>query len=155
LVSKDVMDKLRTIGLEAVEKRNFELVDLEFVNEAGIWYLRYYIDKDDGITLDDCQEVSKEISRKLDIIDPIPFSYSLEVSSPGVERPLKREKDFLRYLGSMVQIKTYEPIENKKVFTGILKDYSDGVIIIEDGKDYTIPRLKISSARLKFNWNGV
>ncbi len=154
MLKNNVMEKLRKIGQETVDKKNFELVDMEFVKEAGHWYLRYYIDKPGGITIDDCQEISEEISRRLDIIDPIPCSYILEVSSPGVERPLKNEKDFIKFVGSFVEIKTFQPVEGKKVFNGTLKDYSNGIVTLDDGKEYKIPRDKISSAKLKFKWNG-
>ncbi|RKL62069.1 ribosome maturation factor RimP [Thermoanaerobacteraceae bacterium SP2] len=144
------MKNLEKIGREAVEKRNFELVDVEFVKEAGHWYLRYYIDKEGGITIDDCQLVSEDISRQLDITDPIPYSYILEVSSPGIERPLKNDRDFSKAVGSMVEIKTYEPFENKKIFSGILKDFSEGIVTVEDKKVFKIPKDSISSAKMKF-----
>jgi ribosome maturation factor RimP len=95
-----------------------------------------------------------EIEKILDDIDPIPYSYILEVSSPGIERPLKRDKDFIRFIGSLVEIKTFEKIEGKKLFTGTLEDYSDGIVTISNGQKYSIPREKISSAKLKYNWDG-
>jgi ribosome maturation factor RimP len=150
MINERVMKNLEKIGREAVEKRNFELVDVEFVKEAGHWYLRYYIDKEGGITIDDCQLVSEDISRQLDITDPIPYSYILEVSSPGIERPLKNDRDFSKAVGSMVEIKTYEPFENKKIFSGILKDFSEGIVTIEDKKVFKIPKDSISSAKMKF-----
>lgn len=144
------MKILEKIGRDVVEKRNFEFVDMEFVKESGHWYLRYYIDKKEGITIDDCQLVSEEISRQLDLKDPIPFSYILEVSSPGIERPLKSDRDFIRAIGSKVEIKTYQTLENKKIFKGILKDYSDGILTIEGEAVVKIPKDSISSARKKF-----
>jgi len=154
-VSKsDLLANLWEIGQKIVESKGFELVDVEFVKEMGNRYLRYYIDKPGGITLDDCQLVSTEIEKILDETDPIPYSYILEVSSPGIERPLKRDKDFLRFIGSLVEIKTFEKIDGKKVFTGTLEDYSDGIVTISNGQKYLIPREKISSARLKYNWDG-
>lgn len=149
-----LLEKLWDIGHEIVEAKGFELIDVEFVKESGNWYLRYYIDKPGGITLDDCQSISVEVGRLLDVTDPIPYSYILEVSSPGIERPLKKDKDFLRYISSFVEIKTFEKIEGQKVFTGILEDYSNGIVTIKNGQSYSIPREKISSAKLKFRWNG-
>lgn len=152
-----IVDELREIGLgalSAIQIHDLELVDVEFVKEAGHWYLRYYIDKPGGINLDDCQIVSTEISQRLDLIDPIPQSYILEVSSPGIERPLKKEGDYLRFIGSNVEIKTYEALEGKKIFKGILRDCNNGVVVVEEGSLVKIPLLKISSAKLKFNWNG-
>ena len=150
----DLLTKLWDIGHKVVKSKGFELVDMEFVKEMGNRYLRYYIDKPGGITLDDCQLISVEVGNVLDEIDPIPYSYILEVSSPGVERPLKQDKDFLRYIGSFVEIKTFEKIEGKKVFTGTLEDYSNGTVTIKNGQSYSIPREKISSAKLKYKWDG-
>ncbi|MDD4569040.1 MAG: ribosome maturation factor RimP [Tepidanaerobacteraceae bacterium] len=149
-----LLKKLWDLGWEAMAIGDFELVDVEFVKETEHRYLRYYIDKPGGVTLDDCQSVSIEVSRLLDIADPISDSYILEVSSPGIERPIKKDEDFLRYIGSYVEIKTFQKIEGKKIFTGILKDFSNNLITIENGKNYIIPKAKISSAKLKFRWNG-
>jgi len=154
VAKSDLLTNLRDIGHKIVESKGFELVDMEFVKEMGNRYLRYYIDKPGGITLDDCQLISVEIGKVLDEIDPIPYSYILEVSSPGIERPLKQDKDFLRYIGYFVQIKTFKKIEGKKVFTGILEDYSNGIVTIKNSQKYTIPREKISSAKLKYKWDG-
>ena len=157
MLKKQTLDKLRAIGQKTVDTYKddlLELVDVEFVKEAGNWYLRYYIDKPGGVTLNDCEKISQDISRQLDIIDPIPYSYSLEVSSPGIERPLKNERDFLKALNKLVEIKTYEPIDGKKVFTGTLKGYSGDILTINDGKEIKIPKQKIASVRLKFLWNG-
>ena len=157
LLKKHTLEKLRELGQKTVDTYKddlLELVDVEFVNESGNWYLRYYIDKPGGVTLDDCEKVSQAISRQLDILDPIPCSYSLEVSSPGIERPLKNERDFLKALNKLVEIKTYEPIDGKKVFTGTLKGYSGDILTINDGKEIKIPKQKIASVRLKFLWNG-
>jgi len=148
------MDILQKIGEEAVKLNGFELVDVELVEEAGNWYLRYYIDKPGGILLDDCQLISEFISRRLDIVDPIPHSYILEVSSPGVERALKKDKDFIKAIGSAVEIKTFQSFEDRKVFSGKLKDFSNNIVTISGEKEYNIPKDKIASAKLKFNWNG-
>lgn len=150
MLSEKVMKTLEKIGRDAVEKRNFEFVDMEFIKESGHWYLRYYIDKQEGITIDDCQMVSEEISRQLDIKDPIPCSYILEVSSPGIERPLKSDKDFTKAVGSKVEIKTYQPFGNKKIFSGILKDFSDGIVTLEGEEVVKIPKDSISFAKKKF-----
>lgn len=153
MLNEEIFKKLLDIGNQVADSKGFELVDMEFVKESGNWYLRYYIDKTGGVTLDDCQLISMELSKMLDEMDPIPYSYFLEVSSPGVERPLKKDKDFIKYIGSMVEIKTFEKIDGKKNFTGILKNYSNDAVTIEDGKTYSIPKDKISAAKLKFEWN--
>ena len=157
MLKSGIIDELRETGLEAVsvsQIQDLELVDVEFAKEAGRWYLRYYIDKPGGVNLDDCQAVSAEISQRLDAADPIPQSYILEVSSPGVERPLKKEGDYLRFTGSDVEIKTFESLEGKKIFNGILRDCKNGIVMVEEGTVKEIPIEKISSAKLKFNWNG-
>ena len=148
------MDLLKSIGEKAVELYDYMLVDVELVKEVGNWYLRYYIDKPGGILLDDCQKVSEFISDKLDDLDPIPHSYILEVSSPGIERPLKRDEDFVSAIGSQVEIKTFQSIDGKKIFSGELKDFSDNTVTISSEKDYIIPKEKVASAKLKFEWNG-
>lgn len=155
MFNNDIMKKLEEIGLKAASENGYELIDIEYVKEHGSWYLRYYIDKEDGVTLDDCQRVSEAISYTLDVIDPMPGSYILEVSSPGVERPLKTKRDFEKAIDSKVQIKTFEPINDKKVFIGYIKDVSDtSIMLLENGKNITIPLDKISLAKVKFEWSG-
>ena len=100
--------------LPIVESHGFELVDVEYVKEAGNWYLRAYIDKEGGITVDDCEVVSRAFSDKLDENDFIEDSYILEVSSPGLGRPLKKEKDYQRSMGKELEIRTFRPVEGKK-----------------------------------------
>ena len=100
-----------------VEKYGFELVDVEYVKEGGSFYLRAYIDKPGGITVDDCETVSREFSDKLDEADFIEEAYIMEVSSPGLGRPLKKEKDFKRSIGKEVEIRTYRPIDREKLLT--------------------------------------
>ena len=100
--------------LPLMEENNFELVDVEYVKEAGTWYLRAYIDKPGGITVDDCEAVSRKFSDVLDEKDYIEDTYIFEVSSPGLGRPLKKDKDFQRSLGEEVEIRTYRPIDRQK-----------------------------------------
>lgn len=106
-----------------VEEYHFELVDVEFVKEGGTWYLRAYIDKEGGITVDDCELVSRRMSDLLDEKDYIEESYIFEVSSPGLGRPLKKEKDFQRSLGKEVEIHLYKPLNKQKEYRGILHAY--------------------------------
>ncbi|SMB94060.1 ribosome maturation factor RimP [Desulfonispora thiosulfatigenes DSM 11270] len=136
-----------------ISELGLELVAVEYLKEGSEWFLRIYIDKEEGIELDDCEKVSHLISDKLDNYDPITQAYHLEVSSPGIERPLKKTKDFLRFLDHLVQIKTYAAIENKKTFTGILNFADeDQIILIENDVKITIPREKIAKANLV--WEG-
>lgn len=118
-----------------VDTHSFELVDVEFIKEGANWYLRIYIDKQNGIMIDDCQAVSEELSDKLDKEDPIEQSYFLEVSSPGLERPLKKERDFEKYRGETVEVKLFEAVEGKKVFEGELIGLIDNKVVINSGKN--------------------
>ena len=132
-----------------VDANGFELVDVEYVKEAGEWYLRGYIDKPGGITVNDCETVSRAFSDKLDEEDFIDESYIMEISSPGLDRPLKKEKDFVRSMGKLIEIRTYRPIEKQKEFCGILTAYdSNSVTIDEDGTPRTFEKKDIALIRL-------
>ena len=126
----------------------FELVDVEYVKEAGTWYLRAYIDKPGGITVDDCEAVSRKFSDVLDEKDYI------EVSSPGLGRPLKKDKDFQRSLGEEVEIRTYRPIDRQKEFVGELKAYDKEsvTIVYEDDTEQTFQRQEIALIRLALDF---
>ena len=127
----------------------FELVDVEYVKEAGTWYLRAYIDKPGGITVDDCEAVSRKFSDVLDEKDYIEDTYIFEVSSPGLGRPLKKDKDFERNMGKLVEIRTYRPIEKQKEFCGILTAYdSNSVTIDEDGTERVFDKKDTALIRL-------
>lgn len=123
--------KTEALILPLVEAAGFELVDVEYVKEAGSWYLRAYIDKPGGITVDDCELISRSLSDKLDEEDFIDEAYILEVSSPGLGRPLKKEKDFARSMGQSVELRTYRAIDRQKEFTGILAAYDRDSITLE------------------------
>lgn len=137
-----------------VEKNQFELVDVEYVKEGGNWYLRAYIDKPGGIHVDDCEVVSRELSDILDEKDFIDEAYILEVSSPGLGRPLKKEKDFQRSIDKEVEIRTYRMIDKKKEFIGILKDYDKDTVTIEleDETMKTFEKSDIALIRLAFDF---
>ena len=117
--------------LPIIERHGFGLVDVEYVKEAGTWYLRAYIDKPGGITVDDCEVVSRAFSDILDEKDYIEDTYIFEVSSPGLGRPLKKEKDFARSIGEEVEIRTYRAIDRQKEFIGILVEYDKDTVTIE------------------------
>lgn len=123
--------KTEEILLPIMEEYGFELVDVEYVKEGGTWYLRAYIDKPGGININDCEMVSRRLSDILDEKDYIDDAYILEVSSPGLGRPLKKEKDYKRSLGEEVEIRTYRMIDRQKEFTGILKSYDEKTVTIE------------------------
>ncbi len=141
--------------LEPLLKENqFELVDVEYVKEGTSWYLRAYIDKPGGITIDDCELISRALSDLLDREDFIDDSYILEISSPGLERPLKKDKDFDRSIGEQVEIKTYRPLNGSKEITGTLKGYDKDTVTIdtETEKALQIARSDIALIRLAFDF---
>ena len=124
-----------------VDAHGFELVDVEYVKEAGNWYLRAYIDKPGGIAVDDCEVISRALSDKLDEEDYIEDSYILEVSSPGLGRPLKKEKDFQRSIGKEIEVRTFRAIDKQKEFTGILKEFDkDSFTIVMEDNEMTFQR---------------
>ncbi|MCC8060104.1 MAG: ribosome maturation factor RimP [Clostridiales bacterium] len=140
--------------LPLMEKHGFELVDVEYVKEGGSWYLRAYIDKEGGITVDDCEMISRQFSDWLDAEDFIEESYIMEVSSPGLGRPLKKDKDFARSLGDEVEIRLYAPQDGSREYTGILKAYdaADVTIELEDGSERKFSRAQIALIRLAFDF---
>lgn len=137
-----------------VDEYGFELVDVEYVKEGSTWYLRSYIDKPGGISIDDCEKVSRRLSDLLDQEDFIEDAYIMEVSSPGLGRPLKKEKDFKRSLGEEVEVKTYRIIDKQKEFTGILKDYDEDTVTITlaDETEKTFDKGDIALIRLAFDF---
>lgn len=135
---KKIEDAVAEFALPIVEKHSFELVDVEFVKEGASWYLRVYIDKPSGVTIDDCQVVSEELSDKLDEVDPIKQSYFLEVSSPGLDRPLKKDRDFEKYKGEPVEVKLFQPVNGKKAFEGELVGLIDNRIVIKPNDTETL-----------------
>ena len=148
---EDYEKRAEELLMPIVEGFGFELVDVEYVKEAGNWYLRGYIDKSGGITVNDCEAVSRIFSDRLDENDFIEDSYIMEISSPGLDRPLKKEKDFVRSMGKLVEIRTYRPIEKQKEFCGVLSAYDENSVTIEeeegnrtfDKKDIALIRLAI------------
>lgn len=127
--------KTEGLLLPILEKRKFELIDVEYVKEGSTWFLRAYIDKEGGITVNDCEDVAREMNPILDELDYIDGSYTFEVSSPGLGRPLKKEKDYVRNLGKDVEVRTYRPIQHEKEFCGRLKAYDDETVTIVTEED--------------------
>ncbi len=130
-----VVQRVCEITRPAIEGLGIELIDAEYLKEGSKWILRLYIDKKGGVGLDDCETVSRTVEPLLDAADPIREPYVFEVSSPGLERPLKTDRDFERYEGEAVEIGLYAPKEGVKQFTGILQGKKDGVITIRCGTD--------------------
>ena len=135
-----------------IDANNFELVDVEFVKEGSDWYLRVYIDKDGGITVDDCELISRAFNEILDREDYISEQYIFEVSSPGLIRPLKKEKDYKRSVGKLIDIKLYKPVDKCKEFTGVLDSYDKDTVTIkmDDDTQKTFDRSNLAMIRLAF-----
>lgn len=146
--------KAEAMAEPIVTGHGFELVDVEYVKEAGTWYLRLYIDKEGGVTIDDCETVSREFSDKLDEEDFIQDAYIMEVSSPGLGRPLKKEKDYKRSLGKEIEIRTYRPIDKQKEFFGILTVYDEKqvTITLENQETRVFQKAEIALIRLAFDF---
>lgn len=149
------METVTELVTPILEKQNFELVEVEFVKEGRDWFLRVFIDKEGGIDILDCALVSEQLDEKLDAMDPdpIPQAYFLEVSSPGAERPLKKESDYEKAVGEYIHVSLYQTIDGEKQFEGILKTIDKDQLILTVKiktrvKDYTFERKNIAKARL-------
>jgi ribosome maturation factor RimP len=149
-VSRKVTEIVEELAAPLLAEDGLELVDIEFKKEGKNLFLRLFVDRIEGrVSLEDISRVSERLSQELDRVDPISGAYILEVSSPGAERPLKRERDFERAVGKHVHIKTYEPVEGRKTFEGTLKDFTPERLTVEvDGKEVTIPYPLVAKARL-------
>ena len=132
-----------------VKAHGCSLWDVEYVREGGAWFLRLYIDKPGGVNIDDCEAISRAVDPILDEKDPIPDSYSFEVCSAGLERALKRPRDFEQFMGSRVCVRLYKPVDGAKEFIGTLTGYRDGAVSIESaGKSYTFEKTELAQVRL-------
>ena len=126
-----------------------EVWDVEYVREAGAWYLRVYIDKPGGVGIDDCEAVSRALDPVLDEADPVPGSYVFEVSSAGAERELKRPGDFERFIGEQVEVKHYQPIDGAKSHVGLLRGYDNGDVTVEvNGAERVFKKAQVAQVRL-------
>ena len=149
-MAETVTKKVEALAIPVLEEIGLELVEVQFRREQSGWVLRLVIDKQEGVSLDDCAAVSREIGQLLDIEDFIDQAYNLEVSSPGLNRPLKSMADFQRFTGRMAKIKTIEPISGEHVFVGRILQASEETIIVEVGRrEVTIPFAQVSKARLE------
>jgi ribosome maturation factor RimP len=156
----NITSKIEELVTPILQELNLELVDIEYVKEGRDWFLRIYIDTPSGgIDIEQCAQVSEKLSEKLDVVDPITDNYFLEVSSPGAERPLKKDADFLQAIGKHVYIKTYEPVNGAKEFEGTLLSYSaeEGALIEVRVKTrrikIEIDKEKIALARLAIDFS--
>lgn len=146
----NTVDKVLQIITPFAQELSVEIWDVTFKKEGSQWYLRVFIDKDGGISVGDCVDFTHAITKPLDEADPIPQSYMLEVSSPGVERELKKDSHFIKYIGSPVMMRTIRPIDGVRDFTGTLTAFENGEITVQlkDGKEITVSRKEVSYVKL-------
>ena len=150
-MSNPALEKIRRMAQAIVEFEQMELVHLEMKREGSGWFLRLYLDAERGVTLDDCSRISRQLSAQLDVEDPIEHSYTLEVSSPGLDRPLFSDRDYERFTGREIRLSTYAPIEGRRNFAGRLLGLEGGAVRLSlgDGREIAIPRDQIAKARLQ------
>lgn len=148
-----ILGSIESIANPVVSAEGMEIVDIEYKRESRGWVLRLYIDKEGGVTIDDCSNISSQLSHLIDVYELISHPFTLEVSSPGLDRPLKKEKDFVKYNGKLVKIKTRDPLESRKNFKGRLLGYSEGVVTIDTGAEIIgLPLNKIVKANLEYEF---
>lgn len=147
-----IEEKVESLILKPIENLGYELYDVQYTKEGKDYFLRIFIDKENGIDLNDCEKVSNEINPILDEADYIKEMYFLEVSSPGVERILRKEKHLKQAQGKEIEIKLFKPLNGKKEYTGILKNFDDNNVIIENETEIQIDRKNISLMKIKYNW---
>ena len=144
-----VTDVVAQLARPMVEAQGCTLWDVEYVREAGVWYLRLYIDKEGGVSIDDCEAVSRPLSDALDEADPIQDSYVLEVSSAGADRVLKKPEHFARFLGEEVEVKLYRAREGRKSCVAVLRGFADGRLTLgENGAEFTLEKQDVAQVRL-------
>jgi ribosome maturation factor RimP len=150
-----ILLRIESILGPLLDAEGFSLVDVAYKRERGAWVLRVFIDKEGGVTLDDCARVSREFGQLLDVEDIIPTAYHLEVSSPGLDRPLKKEDDFVKYSGRKVRIKTKEQISGRRNFKGALLGCTEGKVMVkvEGSEVFAIPFSSILKANLEIELN--
>ncbi len=155
----DICGRVTELARPILNALQIELADIEFKRIGREAVLRLFIDKDGGVTLDDCAEVSHELSAILDVEDFIPCNYNLEVSSPGLDRPLKTPADYERFMGRLIKIRTYEPFPDddgnrRKTFLGTLEGFADGIVRMKltEGQTAAIPLEKVAKANLEFEF---
>ena len=144
-----ISDQIELLVEAPIESLGYELVGIEYIKNGVNTVLRLYIDSEQGIGIEDCERVSHQVNGILEVEDPISSAYALEVSSPGFDRPLFKERDFIRFTGSEVKMSMKLPIQGRRNFRGILQGFSDGDILVEvDGEIYELPLTKLSKAKL-------
>lgn len=144
-----ITDIVEELARPVVEEAGCSLWSVEYVREAGTWYLRVFIDKDGGVSINDCENISRKLDPMLDEADPIQGSYVFEVGSAGAERELKRPSDFEHFIGSEVEVKLYQPLEGKKSFVGTLLAYEQGNVTVQCGSNaMTLDKAQVAQVKL-------
>ena len=144
-----ISERVYELAKPVVEEEGCSLWDVEYLREAGTWYLRVYIDKEDGVSIDDCERISRRLDPILDEADPVPESYVFEVGSAGADRELKRPSDFAQFLGAEIEVKLYKPLDGAKSFVGRLAGYEDGTVVLDwRGKELRFAPAQIAQVRL-------
>jgi len=148
----EILNKVREIAAPLAAQEGLELIDVELGGPGGRQILRIFIDKSGGVSLDDCSSISRAVSAALDVEDPIQGAYDLEVSSPGLDRPLRTPEHFQKFAGKRVRVKTFGPLpecENRKTFVGILQGYDNETIVLDvDGRIFRVPHAQVSKANV-------
>ena len=151
--AETIAKKVTSLVEPILEEMDFELVDVMYFSKQGRWVLRLYIDKEGGVTIDDCVRVSGEIGDLIDVKDVVEHEYVLEVSSPGLDRPLKKEKDLIHSIGKKVKLKMDFPLKNRRNFTGYLKDFRNGMLYLEvDGDVVELSWADVGKANLVYEF---
>jgi len=148
----NIEEKIESLTSQTINNLGYELYDVEYVKEGKDYFLRLYIDSEKGIDLNDCEKVNDEINELLDTVDYIKEQYFLEVSSPGIERTLRKEKHLTANIGNEIQIKLFKPYEGQKQYKGILKSFDDNSITIINTEEINIDRKNISQIKTVYNW---
>ena len=153
--TKKIINEVSPLVEGFLHESGMEMVDLEFRFESGRWTLRIFIDKEGGVTVDDCANVNKELGYLIEAKNIIDYHYVLEVSSPGLNRPLKKEKDFMRSIGKMIKLELARPVNKRSKFTGRLTNVKEGMIslLVDDGSLVELPLKEIDKARVKYEFN--
>ena len=153
--TKGIVSDVSHLAEPLLHEFDLEMVDIEFQFESGRWILRVFIDKEGGVTVDDCTNVSRELGNLIEVEDIIDYPYVLEISSPGLNRPLRKESDFMRSIGKMVKLRMSRPINRRRNFTGRLANVREGIIslLVDDSNLVELPLKEIDKARVKYEFN--
>ncbi len=148
--TQEILEKVEVLVAPVLANLGYDLIERELINESGRWVLRLFIDKNGGVTIDDCKQTSRSIEDLLEVEDVVPVRYNLEVSSPGIFRPLRRREDFTEFFGERASIRAKKALEDRRNFVGLLGGLEgDDVIIVVDGQRYRVPFAMIERARLE------